>query len=200
MQCLVCHKVCRDAPTLKVRSEQGGSLGLEGGLESGVGSALFVVGLGEPDRFLVELTDLSSSHISLRDDGSSDDLNRLVAGRVSSAHLHVQLGDGTVEGSVSVLLVHVDGDGTGQVSKNNSIILDAARLLLEDLAGGHDLSLNLSDLVLSLHVVPELAAGEHGVGGEHTHSEELGLRVSLRGVSSTDNVELSDLCKQTKVC
>ena len=151
------------------------------------------MGLGEPDRFLVELTNLGSSHFSLRHDGGSDDLNRIVTGRVSSAHLHIQLRDGAVEGSISVFLVHVDGDGTGQVSENDSIIPDNIGPLLEDLAGGNNLSLNLSDLVLSLHVVPELAAGKDGVGGEHTHSVELGFGALLRGVSSTDNVELSDL-------
>jgi len=112
---------------------------------------------------------------------------------MSSAHLGEQLGDSTVEGGVSVLFVHVHGHSTGQVSKNNSVVLDGAGLLLEDLAGGHDLSLNLSDLVLSLHVVPELASSKNGVAGEHTHSVKLGLGDRFRRVSSADNVELSDL-------
>lgn len=112
---------------------------------------------------------------------------------MSSAHLHVHLGNGTVKGGVSVFLVHVDGDGTGEVSENDSVVLEMSGVLLKDLTGGHDLSLNLSDLVLSLHVIPEFGSGENGVGGEHTHSVKFGLGVLLGRVSSSHDEELSDL-------
>lgn len=157
------------------------------------------MGLRESDRLLVELKNLSSANLRLVEHGGSDDLDGVMAGRVSSAHLHVHLGNGTAKGSVSVFLVHVDGDGSSEVSEENTVVLDRGSVLLEDLAGGHNLSLNLSDLVLSLHVVPELGSGEDGVGGEHTHSEEFGIRVLLSGVSSSHNEELSDLYRIAKL-
>jgi hypothetical protein len=42
------------------------------------------------------------------------------------------------------------------VSENNAVVLDVIGILLEDLASGNDFALNLADLVLTLHVVPEL--------------------------------------------
>lgn len=63
------------------------------------------------------------------------------------------------------------------------------------LAGGHDLTLDLPDLVLSLHVVPELGASKHCVASKHSHSEELGVGVLLRRESTADNLELPDLFK-----
>ena len=75
---------------------------------------------------------------------------------MSTGHLHVHLGDGTAEGHVSVLLVHVDGISTGEVTEDDTVVADSASLLLKDLAGGDDFTLNLADLVLSLHVIPEL--------------------------------------------
>mgnify|MGYP007086836995 FL=1 len=74
---------------------------------------------------------------------------------MSTGHLHVHLGDGTAERHVSVLLVHVDGISTGEVTEDDTVVADSASLLLEDLAGGDDFTLNLADLVLSLHVIPE---------------------------------------------
>ena len=53
--------------------------------------------------------------------------------------------------------------------------------------------MDLSDLVLSLHVVPELRLGKHWVFGEDSHSVEFWVRALLRGQSSSDDKELSDL-------
>ena len=52
---------------------------------------------------------------------------------MSTGHLHVHLGDGTAERHVSVLLVHVDDDGSGQVANNQAVGSDAGSLLLENL-------------------------------------------------------------------
>jgi len=75
---------------------------------------------------------------------------------VLSGELHVELGDGTAESVRSEFLVHVDGISTGQVSEEDTEVLEAGSVLLEDLGGGNDLTLDLADLVLSLHEVPEL--------------------------------------------
>lgn len=61
------------------------------------------------------------------------------------------------------------------------------------LTGVDDLTLYASDLVLPLHVVPELGPGEDGVTGENAHSEELGVSLFLSWEGSSDDVELSNL-------
>ena len=61
------------------------------------------------------------------------------------------------------------------------------------LAGLNDLTLNLSDLMLSLHVVPELGPSEDLITGEQAHSVNLWVWISFRWKSSSNNVELSNL-------
>jgi hypothetical protein len=57
----------------------------------------------------------------------------------------------------------------------------------------YDFALNLSDLVLSLHVVPVLGTGQHWVASEHSHSEERGLGDLIGGKGTSNNLELSHL-------
>ena len=61
------------------------------------------------------------------------------------------------------------------------------------LAGLNDLTLDLSDLMLSLHVVPELGPSEDLITGEQAHSVNLWVWISFRWKSSSNNVELSNL-------
>jgi hypothetical protein len=174
-------------------SVQRGSVGSGGSVQRLVGRALDVVRFWESNVLVGELVDLVASHVRVAQHGGSDDLDGVTGGGMTTGHLHVHLGDGAAEGHVSELFVHVDGIGTGQVTQNDAVVSDGAGLLLEDLRRRDDLTLDLADLVLSLHVVPELRPGEHGVALEHTHSVELGLRNVLRGQGSADDVELLDL-------
>ena len=66
-------------------------------------------------------------------------------------------------------------------------------MLLVDFLYRDDLTLYLSDFVLSLHVIPELRLSKDGVLAKHSHSVESGVRVLLRGETSADDEELSDL-------
>ncbi len=75
----------------------------------------------------------------------------MLAGKVD-----IKLGNGAVESVSSVLLVNVDDVSAGLISENNAVVLDVIGILLEDLACGDDFTLDLADLVLTLHVVPEL--------------------------------------------
>ena len=112
---------------------------------------------------------------------------------MSSGHLQVHLGNGTVEGVVSVLLVHVDSTSSGQVSQENSVVSDASSLLLEDFTSGDDLTLDLSNLVLTLHVVPELGTSQDGITFENTHSVKCWVSVLLSGQGTAHDIELSNL-------
>ena len=128
----------------------------------------------------------------------SDDLDRVMGSTVSTRHLHVHLRDSSAEGHISVLLVHVDGIGAGEVTENDAVVSDGAGLLLEDLARGDDFALNLTNLVLSLHVIPELGPGEDSVSVEDSHSVKLWVRVLLGWQSSSDDEELSQLNQQNR--
>ena len=66
-------------------------------------------------------------------------------------------------------------------------------MLFVDLLNRDDLTLDLSDLVLSLHVVPELGLSKDWVGGEHSHSVEGGIGLLLSRKASANDEELSDL-------
>ena len=103
-----------------------------------------------------KLLTLNTLDIGVADDARPDDLDRVMGGAMSTGHLHVHLADGSAEGHVSVLLVHVDRVSTGKVTQNDAIVPDCARLLLEDFTGRDDFTLNLANLMLSFHVVPEL--------------------------------------------
>ena len=79
------------------------------------------------------LCSLGSSALRIGDNTGSDDLDRLLSGTMSSSHLHVHLRDSSAKCRVSVFLVHVDNDGTGQVSEVDSVISHNTRLLFKDL-------------------------------------------------------------------
>ena len=182
------------------RSVESGSAGSHEGVHGLGGSALEVVRFWESNVLLGKLFSLLTTHLRAVEDGGSDDLDRVLGSAMTTSHLHVHLGDGTAEGNVSVLLVHVNGTSAGQVTKNDTVVSDGTTLSLEDLRGGDDLTLDLADLVLSLHVVPELGPGENGVSVEHSHAVELGLWVLGRWERTTHDVELSTLRQGTTRC
>ena len=80
------------------------------------------------------------------------------------------------KGGISEFLVHVDCFSSGQVSKDDAVVLDDTSVLFVHLLNRDNLSLDLPDFVLSLHVVPELGLCENGVLGENSHSVESGIR------------------------
>jgi hypothetical protein len=180
------------------RSVESGSVSSDNAADRLHRSALEVVRFWESNVFFGILANLVTTHGRVLKDGSSDDLDRVLGGAMTTGHLHVHLRDSSAKGRVSVLLVHVNGTSAGQVTEDNAVVPDAGGLSLEDLARGDDLALDLADLVLSLHVVPELGSGEDSVSVEHSHAVELGLGVLLCGQSTTHNVKLSQLRQQTK--
>ena len=177
-------------------SVESGSDGSDSAVNGLVRCALESVRFWEFNVLVVILADLLAAHVRVVQHARPDDLNRVLSSTVATSHLHVHLGNGTAEGDVSVLLVHVDGIGTGQVSEDNTVVADGTGLLLVNLAGRDDLTLNLADLVLALHVVPELGAGEDGVALEDAHAVEGRVGGLLSGQGSSHDVELSQLRRQ----
>lgn len=66
-----------------------------------------------------------------RDCGSFDDLDAVMADPVSRSHLRVHLLNTTIQGSVTVLLVHVVVASPTLVSQPDSVVLDCSRVLLK---------------------------------------------------------------------
>jgi hypothetical protein len=184
---------------LSTRSEKGGSVGLEDSFELFCGGTLDGVDLGETDGSIGELAGSLTLEVLGIDNGGLDDLDGFPSGRMASGHLKVELRDGTAEGHVTVLLVHVDGAGSGVVSQEDAEVLHAAGLLLGDLGGGDDLSLYAADLVLTLHVVPELGTGKDFIPGENADAVEDGLWHTVARQLSADNIELTHLHTKTNV-
>ena len=100
-----------------------------------------------------------------------DDVDGISSGTVSTGHLLVHVGNGTAESGGSVLLVHVNYISSCSILKYDSVVLHGASFLLEDLRNRNDLSLTFSNLVLSLHLIPEVGSGEDDVLCEHSDSE-----------------------------
>lgn len=131
--------------------------------------------------------------VLLVDHHGPDDRDGVGGGSVVSGHLGVELADGSVEGHVSVLLVHVVVGGPGLVPQDNAEGLDVVGLPLEDLVDGEDLSLGSLGLELATQVVPELGLGDDLVPGEETDGIDLGAGVFLGGQLPSEDQVLSDL-------
>jgi len=99
-----------------------------------------------------------------------DDVNGIASGAMSTSHLRVHLSDGSTKCVTSVFLVHVYNTSSSKILKHDTVVLDGIGFSLEDLADGDDLTLALSDLVLSFHLVPELGSSKDGILGENSDS------------------------------
>ena len=131
---LVYLKSSRMAPDNTTdRSDEGRSVCLEGWTKRFGRWTFKKDSLWELAGGLSELGNLRSLHISVADDASSDNLDRFFGCTVSTGHFHVHLWYSATNCSVSVLLVHVDDDGTGQISEINSVVPDYTGLLLKNL-------------------------------------------------------------------
>lgn len=174
-------------------SDEDGSGGSEGALVGRSRSSLGLGKLGEAERLLGELPNLSALKVSVGELHGLDDMDALVSSGVTTGELSVHLRNGTAKGSVSVLLVHVHIILSGKVLEDNTVVLDRVGVTLEDLADGNDLTLALADLVLSLHFVPESGASKDGVLGEHSDSVAGGLGILSGRRLSADDPVLSNL-------
>jgi len=114
---------------------------------------------------------------------------------MSTSHFLVHGGNGTAESSGSIFFVHVDNIGSSSILKNDSVVLDGVSFLLKDFGNGDDFTLALSNLVLSLHLIPELGSGKDDVFGEYSDSETCWFWSAFAWKFSSDNPELFDLKK-----
>lgn len=149
--------------------------------------------LGVLQIFLVELSRLVTKDLAWWLDDGLDDEDVLSSGTMSTSHLVVHLGDSTAKSVVSVLLVHVNHTGSSQVLEYDTVVLNCVGLALEDLTDRHDLTLTLSDLVLTFHLVPELGSGNDGVLGKNSDSIARWVWGFVRWRLSANNPVLANL-------
>jgi len=126
--------------------------------------------LRESQRGLHELFGLLSQNLVIWLHRCLDDVNGIASGAVSTSHLRVHLTNSTTKCVTSVFFVHVHNTSSGKILKHDSVVLDGIGFSLENLADGDDLTLALSDLVLSFHLVPELGSSKDGILGENSDS------------------------------
>ena len=174
-------------------SNKNGSGGGEGSPMSTGWSSLLGGELGEFEVDLQILLSSSSggSRVGLND--SLDDVDGVTLGAVSTSHFTVHLGDGAAESDISVFFVHVDDTSSGKILKDNTVVFDGVGLSLEDFADGDDLTLALSNLVLSLHLVPEVRSSNNCILGENSDSVAGWIWVRFAWKLSTGNPILLDL-------
>ena len=147
--------------------------------------------LGESKVTTSPLGSSCSSDIFILNDCSLDDTDGVVTGRVTTRHLLEHLRYSSTEGGVTVLFVHVDRTSATQILKYDTIVLYWVHLLLKDLRNLYDFTLNSSDLVLSLHLIPKHWTSEYFIFGEHANTVAHWLWFWITGGFSTDNPELT---------
>ena len=158
------------------------------------------MGEGELDVALGELHAVGASEVLGAENGGPDDLDGSGTAAVTAGHLVVQLGDGTGEGEVTELAVHVVGAGAGVVTEPDAVVLDDAGVLLGDLGAVEDLTGGLLHLAELVEVVPKLGLGDDRVGGEEDHPVSLGVRVIVGGHVPADDLVLTHLSRDGHIC
>ena len=137
--------------------------------------------------------------LGVGNDSGSHDLDVACAGAVATSHLRVHLADGTVEGGLTVLLVHVVDTRARVVAKPDSEVLDLVGLLLVDLLNSKKLATSRLGLAQRAHVVPESRLGNNLVAGEDLHPKDLRGRVLGGRSRTTHNLVQTDVLLHTEL-
>lgn len=147
---------------------------------------------------------LVSLEVLIFNDGSLDDLDGTITSTVSTSHFLVALLNGTEEGVITILLVHVVSTRTRVVSQPDTVVLDFGVSLVDlqksaimqrntYLVDSKNFTSTLLHLLKSVHEVPVTGLSSDSVGSEKTHSVNFGFRVSFGRKSTTNNVIIVNL-------
>ena len=115
---------------------------------------------------------MSSSQIFILHDRGSHDLNATSFSSVSTSHLSDHLLNLTVQGNVTVLLVHIVGIGSGVVSQPDSVVVNFSRVLFEDFYLSQNFSSGFLLFVDTFHEVPEFGSLQNSVLSEDSTWDE----------------------------
>ena len=104
-----------------------------------------------------------------------------------TSHIHVKLTDSSVEGDISVFLVHVMDSSSGLISEDDAESFDVVGSFFVDFVDGEDLTLSSLGLELPSKVIPEFRFSNDFVGGEKSQSIDLGVRFLFSRNFSTED-------------
>ena len=155
---------------------------------------------GELNLGVVVLLGAGSLGVLGLDDGGPDDLNRLLAGRVSTSHVVVEGLHSIHQLGGSELLVHVVCAGPTVVSQPNAVVLHHIRALLVNLIHAQDLACGLLHLGVLVQEVPESGTSYNLVGCKQVHLEQLRGWVYFSGCLTAYDLEVTDLGGLACVC
>jgi hypothetical protein len=141
----------------------------------------------------------SSDLVLLGKDCGSDDGDGIRRSSVISCHFSVKLTDSTIQGNISVLLVHVVVSGSGLVSEDNAEGFHVIWSTLEDLVDSENLSLSALGLELSSQVVPKLGLSDNFISCEESNGIDFGVSVLFSGQLASEHKVLSDLTIGKKI-
>ncbi|GMR45481.1 hypothetical protein PMAYCL1PPCAC_15676, partial [Pristionchus mayeri] len=144
-------------------------VGSASGEHTNVAALGHTVGKRESDLGIVESLDVDALGIGGLDGLDLEDVDAVSSGAVTSSHVTVSLNDGSGDGNITVLTVHVVVASAGIVLEPDSVVLDGSLVLLEDLSALEDLSVGLLQTTEHGDEVPEARLGDNRVGGEDLH-------------------------------
>lgn len=110
------------------------------------------------------------------------------ASAMAGSHVAVALGDGTADGQVAVLTVHVVSSRTRVVTQPDAEVLDLQRSLLVLALDGDNLTSCLLEFAELTQEVPESRLGDDVVWCEDDHLEERWIRILLRRQFASDDL------------
>ena len=144
-------------------------------------------GQRELDLGVVHLLNQRTPGLVGSDGLDSDDLDGVSPSPVPGPHVPVALGDGSTDGQVTILAVHVVGTGPaednyktlrsitqnspGVVSQPDAKVLDLERLPLLNLFHGDDLSSGLLKFPQLSQEIPEARLGHDGIRSKDSHPD-----------------------------
>lgn len=135
----------------------------------------------ELDLGVVELLDMHTTCLRGWNRLHLDDLNGVGAGTMTSAHVTIALCDGTTNGQITVLAVHVVCARTRIVAQPDAEILDLDWRRFIYLLQGDDFAGGFLELLQLTQKVPETGFGDNVIGSEDTHFIQRRLWLFLAG-------------------
>ena len=110
---------------------------------------------GETNLTTVELNGVGALAVAISDGSGSDDLEVASSSAVSSGHFSVHLSNSSVEGGITVLLVHVVDTRARVITNPYSKVFNLVGLSLVNLLKREDFTSGRLGLAQRSHVVPE---------------------------------------------
>ena len=136
-----------------------------------------------------ELNVVDTTQILIRNLDDADDLDHSAAGTMATGHVLVHLLQGTVNGDITVLTIHVVRTCSGIVADVNTKVLHDLRRAVEHFVDSQQLAVRLLEAIQLPQVAPEHRLGLDGVLSEHAQLQDLRRRIlGRRGPATQQDI------------